>query len=135
MNFLTNTVGRYLFILPFVVLGVIHFVDPKLVIHQIPDLFPYKIIWVYVTGAALLAAAIAVLLNRQGKKALLLLAALMFLFAVVHFIQMVQPQTVMNWDNTVLASKIYVKEMQIFFFYKQWIIVGACLYMAGQMKD
>lgn len=131
MNFLTNQLARYLFFLPFIVFGLIHFLDPKLVMPQIPDIFPYKIIWIYVTGALMLGAAIAVLLDRYARKALLLLAGLMFVFAVVHFYQMVFPQPVLGADGVLLASKTYFKQVQIFFFYKQWIIVGACLYMAG----
>ncbi len=130
MNFLTNQLARYLFFLPFIVLGLIHFLDPKLVLPQIPAIFPYKIIWVYVTGALMLGAAIAVLLDRYAKRALLLLASLMFVFAIVHFYQMVFPQPILNLDGSILATKDYVKQVQIFFFYKQWIIVGACLYMA-----
>ena len=78
----------------------------------------------------MLGAAIAVLLDRYAKRALLLLASLMFVFAIVHFYQMVFPQPILNLDGSILATKDYVKQVQIFFFYKQWIIVGACLYMA-----
>src|SRR5260221_12828529 len=52
---------------------------------MVPSFLPGGVIWVYITGACLLAAAIAFLINRQVRLAGLLLALFLLLIVVtVH---------------------------------------------------
>src|SRR5260221_5676753 len=52
---------------------------------MVPSFLPGGVIWVYITGACLLAAAIAFLINRQVRLAGLLLSLFLLLIVVtVH---------------------------------------------------
>ena len=58
--------GTYLFALPMAVFGIMHFMAGEAMAGMVP--IPGGVIWVYLTGAALIAAAVAIII---GKKAVL----------------------------------------------------------------
>ena len=78
MNAILN-IGRYLFALPFAVFGLFHFMNAGAMKGMA---FGSEII-VYVTGAALIAAAISIVIGKLDKLAGVLLALFLLLTALL----------------------------------------------------
>lgn len=74
--------GRILFALPLLVFGAMHFAAAPMLAPRVP--FPPQVVWVYVTGAALLAAGVSVIIKRHTVLALLGLAAMLLVFDLTH---------------------------------------------------
>ncbi len=92
MNLLTNTVARILFALPFLGFGIGHLMNASMMAGYVP--IPGGIIWVYVTGLAMVLAAIAAITKFQGKTAMLLLALLLLIYIVtIHIPNLMKPET------------------------------------------
>ncbi len=78
MNFVTTTLGRILFGLPFGIFGLFHFMNAESMKGMVP--FPPQVLWVYITGLALVAASVSILINKKAKLASLLLGILLLVF-------------------------------------------------------
>lgn len=77
------TVGRYLFAIPMAVFGVFHFMNGEAMAGMVP--IPGGVLWIYVTGVALLAAAVAIMTGKMATLACQLLAVFLLLTAfTVH---------------------------------------------------
>ena len=70
--------GRYLFALPMGIFGLFHFMNGSQMAGMVP--IPGGIFWVYLTGAALLAACISILINTKAKLACVLLGVMLLIF-------------------------------------------------------
>jgi len=80
MNAILN-LGKYLFALPFAIFGIMHFAGADDMSGMAPGGAPM----VYVSGAALLAAAVSMLIGKLDKLACVLLAVMLIIFALaVH---------------------------------------------------
>ncbi len=77
MNWLTRTLGRFLFAIPFAVFGLFHFMNANAMAEMVP--IPGGAIWVYVTGACLLAAAVSIIIGKKDKLATFLLGVFLLL--------------------------------------------------------
>lgn len=83
MNWLTRTLGRLLFAIPFAVFGLFHFMNAKDMAQMVP--IPGGALLVYVTGACLLAAAVSIIIGMKDKLAAFLLGLFLLLTALtVH---------------------------------------------------
>jgi len=83
MNWLTSTLGRFLFAIPFAVFALFHFMNAEMMAGMVQ--IPGGAIWVYVTGASLLAAAVSIIIGKKDKLATFLLGVFMLLTALtVH---------------------------------------------------
>lgn len=81
MNLPALALGRFLFCLPFMVFGVLHFMNAGAMAAIVPAWVPGGgTFWVYFTGFALIAAPLAVITGKQAKLASQLLALLMLVF-------------------------------------------------------
>lgn len=77
--------GKYLFAVPFALFGLMHLAMADAMAGAIPSWLPGGVIWVYLTGAAHLAASAAILLNKKAKQATFWLGVMMLVFALaVH---------------------------------------------------
>ena len=81
MNSITG-LGKYLFALPILAFGVMHFIGAKDMVSMVP--IPGGIIWVYLTGAALILAALAMLTGKKDGLAAFLLGILLLAFILTH---------------------------------------------------
>lgn len=81
MNTLTNT-GRIIFSLPFVIFGLFHFINGGQMAGMVPGFIPGGIFWVYVTGLAMIAAAVSFFTGRYARLAGILLAVLLGIFVL-----------------------------------------------------
>lgn len=72
--------GRYLFALPFAVFGIMHFMNAE----QMAKMAPFGGIFIiYLTGAALIAATISMLIGKLDKLASALLGVFLILTALL----------------------------------------------------
>jgi len=70
--------GRLLFALPLIVFGVQHFMYARFVATFVPPWIPGRLFWAYFVGAAFIAAAVAIMIEKNARLAATLLG-LMFL--------------------------------------------------------
>ena len=76
-------VGRYLFAIPMAIFGSFHFLRGADMAGIVP--IPGGVFWVYLTGAGLIAAAVAIITGKMAVLACRLLAVFLLLTAVtVH---------------------------------------------------
>lgn len=80
-NTTTFRIGMILYALVVAFFGINHFLNGTGMQNTVPSFIPGGLFWVYFTGAALIAAAIAFLVDKQTRLAGLLLAA--FLIIIV----------------------------------------------------
>ncbi|MEO8514457.1 MAG: DoxX family protein [Ignavibacteria bacterium] len=115
MNILTGVVARVFFAIPFLGFGVGHLINASMMAGIVP--IPGGIIWIYVTGVAMLLAGVAAITKFQGKLAMLLLALLLFIYIVtIHIPTMMKPETL---------------QMGMMGFYKDAGLMGGALLLAG----
>jgi len=81
MNNLKN-VGRIMFAVPFAMFGIMHILMPNNMTGIVPSWVPGGVFWVYVTGMALVAAAISIIAKKQIYLASVLLAVLLGVFVI-----------------------------------------------------
>lgn len=80
-----RTIGRVLFALPFLIFGLIHFMNAQGMAGIVPSWLPGGIIWIYLTGIIHLLAAIALLIQKYTRLACLLLGLMLLIFVLtVH---------------------------------------------------
>jgi uncharacterized membrane protein len=84
-NATLTKVGTIFYALVIGFFGINHFMEGKMMQEMVPRFLPGGVIWVYLTGACLIAAAIAFLTNRQVRLAGLLLCLFLLLIVLtVH---------------------------------------------------
>ena len=77
--------GRILFATPFVIFGLVHFMQGGAMAGVVPGWVPGGVFWVYATGAANLAAGAALAANRYVRPTALALVAMLSVFILtVH---------------------------------------------------
>lgn len=111
--------GKYLLAIPMAVFGLFHFMGADAMAGMVPSYIPGGVIWVYVTGAALIAAAVAILIGKKAKLASVLLAALLVVFVLtIHL------GGALGGDQMSTASLL-----------KDLAIAGGALVFAGTQQD
>lgn len=115
MNLLTTILARVFFALPFAVFGIYYFMDANGLAGMVPSWMPGAVVWVYLVGAAQIAAAVCIMINKKAKLASLLLALL--LISVILFVH------------------IPAGESGMPMLLKDFGLMGAALMFAGIAKD
>jgi len=82
MDTLTTTGARILYALPMAIFGLFHFMGADDMAGMVPSFIPGGVFWVYLTGAALILAAVAILIQKKARLACLLLAAMLIVFVL-----------------------------------------------------
>ena len=77
-----KTIGRYLFALPFGIFGLMHLMSAGDMAGMVPSFIPGGVLWVYLTGLALIAATVSFIIQKHVHLAALLTAALMIVFVL-----------------------------------------------------
>ncbi len=80
------SLGRWLFAIPFAILGLINFLSTKTMVESfVPNYIPAPAAWVILGGVGLVAASISMLIGKYDKLACTLLAIyLLAMVALVH---------------------------------------------------
>jgi len=110
------SLGKYLFAIPFAVFGVFHFMNADAMAGMA---FGQSIL-VYITGAALIAAAVSILIGKFDKLATVLLALMLILFIVL-----IHMGGAMEGDQGATASLL--KDLAL--------AGGALMYAKNEAKD
>jgi len=116
-------IGLVLYALVIGFFGINHFLNDTGFQNTIPAIIPYHIFWVYVTGVALIAAAISFLTGKYIKAAGLFLA--LFLLIIVFTIHL--PAVIRSEGNPIVSIALtnLVKDTGL---------AGAALMIAGSAK-
>lgn len=72
-------IGKYLYALPMAIFGLFHFMNAGAMAGMVP--IPGGEIWVYLSGAGLIAASLSIFLGKLDKLGTFLLAILLLIFA------------------------------------------------------
>lgn len=81
-------VGRFLYAIPMAGFGALHFMMGEAMAGMVP--IPGGVIWVYITGVALLAAATSIIAGRHAVLATRLLGLMLLIFAIsIHLMALV----------------------------------------------
>ncbi|MBP6672764.1 MAG: DoxX family protein [Bacteroidetes bacterium] len=86
MKLITTTVARILFAIPFLAFGLMHFAFAENMGKAIPSFLPGGVLWVYLSGAGLIAAAVSLFIQKMVTEAMFGLS--LFLVSAVALIHM-----------------------------------------------
>lgn len=112
--------GRPLFASIFVIFGLNHLAMGAKMVGAVPAWVPGPaILWVYLTGVAMVAAAISLFTGKQERLAAALLGILLLIFALT-----VQLPMVVGGDQMAIPSLL-----------KDLALVGAAFFFSGQAKE
>ena len=75
--------GLYVYALAMAVFGVQHFMYARYLAGMVPGWIPWHLFWAYFVGAALIAAAVSIVINRHTRLACILLGIMIFLFVIL----------------------------------------------------
>lgn len=75
-----SKIGRYLYALPFGVFGLFHFMNASQMAGMVP--IPGGVFWVYLTGLAMLAASVAIIIETKARLAAILLGVLLLIYVL-----------------------------------------------------
>ena len=76
-------VGKLMYAGPMVMFGIGHLSSADQMTGMVPDFLPAPLVFVYLTGIALILAAIAIVIGKKAKLATQLLGVMLLLFAVL----------------------------------------------------
>lgn len=92
--------GRILYSLPMAVFGIEHFVMAQNMTGMVPSYIPGDLFWVYLTGAALIAASISIMTKKKVWWATMLLSVMLLTFILtVHLPTVFSGQVQMGLIN------------------------------------
>lgn len=124
MQILTTTVARILFAVPFGIFGLLHFMGGQNMTGMVPSWIPGGVFWVYLTGLALLAAAVSIIIQKKAKLASLLLSAMLGIFVLT-----------IHLPGAMGAANEMAMMMSMSSLLKDMALAGAALAYAGISKD
>lgn len=113
MNKLIN-LGRWLFVLPFVMYILLHFGKPEAGAAFVPSWLPFPLFWNYATGVCVLLFMVSCVLGRFDKLAALLMALYVFLMILL-----------------VHVPRAATSENDLLNIFRNTIVIGGLLMYAG----
>ena len=114
MELLTSKISRYLYAIPFILFGVFHFMGADQMAGMVP--IPGGAIWVYITGLAMLAAGVSLILGKMDYWAGIGLGVLLLIYALtIHL-----PGVIEGGNQMAMPSML-----------KDTALAGAAFMMAG----
>ena len=117
---IVSRIAIYALAVVLIVLGVMHFTQPRELIVYIPVSIPGGIIWTYFVGAAFIIVGISFLFNKWVKFTGYILAALLLLFIVpIHL------------SNTLYAGDKEMKTIAFISLLKDTVIACFSLHIAA----
>ena len=118
-NLPLGLIGRIMFAIPLLGFGLGHFANTEQMTGMVPSYLPAPTIFVYLTGVALLAAAVSILIQKKAKLAAFLLGIMLLMIALmVH-----------------LPSMMGGNEMSMPMFMKDLAMAGGAFFMSSVFKD
>ncbi len=119
MNAIIN-LGKYLYAIPMAIFGIMHFMNAD----AMAEMAPFGgAIMVYITGLALVAAAVSIIIGKMDKLASLLLALMLLIFVFSMHLP-----GVMSGDEAQMMTAMPA-------LLKDTALAGAALMYASMAKD
>lgn len=87
---LLQPIGRIAFAIPMFIFGIFHFMSGQDMSGTVPSFFPFPLAMVYITGVALILAAVSIVINIKARLASILLAAMLLIFVVTIHLPAIQ---------------------------------------------
>ncbi len=113
-----SKIGRYLYALPFGVFGILHFVNAGQMAGMVP--IPGGVFWVYLTGLAMLAACISIVIERKARLATILLGIMLLVFVLsIHLPAVIGGEMQSSMPNLL----------------KDLALAGGAWFIAGQTEE
>ncbi|MEO9966989.1 MAG: DoxX family protein [Reichenbachiella sp.] len=112
--------GKYMYAVPMAIFGLFHFMNGDGMSGMVPSYMPGAVIWVYLTGLALIAAAVAIIIGKKAKLATQLLGLMLLLFAIMIHLKSALGG---NMDS---AMPSLLKDVAL---------AGGAWYMSGHLSD
>lgn len=120
MNALTGMVARLLYAIPMAVFGLLHFMNAGSMSGYVPSFIPGGVFWVYLTGLALLAAAVSIIIEKKTRLACILLGVMLLVFVLtIHLPGVIGGEMQPNMPNLL----------------KDMALAGGAWFIAGQYED
>lgn len=118
------SLGRWLFPLPFAIFGLMHFMSAQIMAdYVVPSYMPAKIAWVYLSGAGLIGAAVAMYIGKYDKLAATLLAVMLLLIILMVHV----PGAMAGGDGATTSVSMVLKDLGL--------MAGAMIYAQQLAKD
>lgn len=77
-----SNIGRMIFAIPFLAFGLMHLLNADSMAGMVPSYVPGGVLWIYLTGLSLVAAAVSIITQKMIKIATLLLGILLVVFVL-----------------------------------------------------
>lgn len=122
MNVLTGSVARILFALPFGIFGLFHFMNGSQMAGMVP--IPGGIFWIYLTGAALIAACVSIIIEKQTWLACILLGVMLVIFVLS-----------MHLPGVINAASEQAMQSSMSSLLKDLALAGGAWILAGKYDD
>lgn len=81
-------ISKIVFALVMAFFGIAHFMNAQSMAGYVPSYFPGGALWVYLTGAGLLLAAVSMLIGKYTQLACYLLGAMLLIFVLTIHVPM-----------------------------------------------
>ena len=114
-----KTAGKFIYIIPLTLFGLMHFANAQQMASMVPSWLPGGVFWVYLTGLGLIAATVALLINKKVTLAMTLLGVELLSFALFIHIP-----TILGGDQMAVGQLL-----------KDVALAGAAFYIAGVSQD
>lgn len=110
MNFLTTTLARYIFAVPFIIFGLLHYAGADSMQNIVPGYMPFGgMFWTYASGTSLILAGISIIIRVLDLISCLSLAGTLIAFALmVHIPNALGDNELMKAIGTSMALKDFV---------------------------
>ena len=98
MSSLIGKIGRYVFAVPFGIFGLLHFMNASAMSGMVP--IPGGVFWIYLTGIALLAASVSIIIEKYARLACILLGVMLIIFVLsIHLPGVIGGEMQPNMSN------------------------------------
>ncbi|MEZ4800970.1 MAG: hypothetical protein R2809_14595 [Flavobacteriales bacterium] len=110
MNFLTTTLARYMFAIPLIIFGLLHYAGAEQMQYIVPDYMPFGgLFWTYASGTSLILAGISIIIRVLDLISCLSLAGTVIAFALmVHIPNAMSEDPMMKSIGTSMALKDFM---------------------------
>ncbi len=106
MKYIT-VIGKYLFAVPFVIFGFLHLINAENMTAMVP--LPGGVLWVYVSGLAMLLAGVAILIGKKDAVATCLLGLLLLAYVLMIHL----PNVIATSGSDIVSSTNLLKDLAL----------------------